>query len=140
MNQITKQIFIGDWLDAQEKGLLDKYGINAIVNVSPDNGNVGQVESYVWVPLHDGPGNKFEDFARAVFELDDLLLGGKTVLVHCHVGMSRSPSVVICWLSWKKKISIKDAFLFVREARPVFDPNKCFRELIEQFLERYGEK
>src|ERR1043166_3227514 len=52
------------------------------------------VERIEAVELIDGAGNRPEKFLRAVRTLRELASKHAPVLVHCHVGQSRSPAVV----------------------------------------------
>ncbi len=51
---------------------------------------------------------------------------GKTILVHCAAGVSRSASVVIAYTMWKNQVSLKEAFATVRSKRPCVWPNEGF--------------
>jgi len=57
-------------------------------------------------------------------------IGGK-VLVHCSAGMSRSATCVIAHVMLKKNLSAQNAFHFVRQRRPLVQPNVGF---IKQLL------
>lgn len=58
---------------------------------------------------------------------DSAISAGKKVLVHCQVGQSRSPSIIIAYLMKKNGISYDQAFSKVKEARAVIRPNSSIR-------------
>jgi len=56
-----------------------------------------------------------------------------SILIHCHQGVSRSVTVVCAWLMETKNFSAQEALEFVREKRPIVDPNKGFIEQLNEF-------
>ena len=55
------------------------------------------------------------------------------VFVHCLAGISRSPTIVIAYLMWTKKMSFDDALKFVQSKRFIVYPNPGFREQLQLF-------
>lgn len=56
----------------------------------------------------------------------------KHVLVHCHAGVSRSVTLVAAFLMWQMGLSALDALSFVKDKRPVANPNTAFQcQLLE---------
>eukprot|EP00004_Rigifila_ramosa_P015716 TRINITY_DN3668_c0_g1_i1.p1 TRINITY_DN3668_c0_g1~~TRINITY_DN3668_c0_g1_i1.p1 ORF type:complete len:165 (+),score=29.29 TRINITY_DN3668_c0_g1_i1:2-496(+) len=51
---------------------------------------------------------------------------GGRILVHCAAGMSRSASVVLAYLIREKQMPYDDALQFLRQKRPVVQPNVGF--------------
>ncbi len=48
------------------------------------------------------------------------------IKIKCGAGVSRSSTIVIAYLIWKKKLSFEEAFNFVKENRSVICPNSGF--------------
>jgi len=98
MNWINDLIAVGNYLDAQDSGLLVREGIVSILSL--DGSLAGREASALGVrriavmKLHDGPGNDPATFVRAVDTLSRLVVQAPPVLVQCHAGRSRSPMVV----------------------------------------------
>ncbi len=102
MTKITDQIWIGNSQDAATIAKIKSNGINAILNCAFDlsdrfGWDQGIVLSHCG--LIDGPGNPVPAYYSAVFGLANLIKQGKTILVHCHVGESRSVSIVMMYLN-----------------------------------------
>jgi len=62
------------------------------------------------------------------------------VLVHCVVGKSRSPTIVISYLMKTNKWNLRQAFEHVKKARIIVDPNYGFmHQLMELDLKLFNE-
>ena len=55
--------------------------------------------------------------------LNNLLIKGKNVYVHCTAGISRGPSVVIIYLVLYHNYTFKDAVALCKKYRPKTSPN-----------------
>jgi protein-tyrosine phosphatase len=94
MNKITDNIFLGNATDARDAEALKANGITAILNVAIDLDYFPPTGiAYFKVGMTDGKNNPNGMYLNAVATLKSLL-GRYKVLVHCHEGRSRSPSVV----------------------------------------------
>ena len=64
--------------------------------------------------------------------IDDAISSSGRILVHCHMSISRSPTVVIAYIMKKLNLSLKKAAYKVRKAHPLTNPNPAFlRQLLE---------
>ena len=59
--------------------------------------------------------------------------GEEKVLVHCMAGASRSATIVIAYLMWKKKMKYKEASQYVKDRRFIVYPNFGFRKQLQIF-------
>lgn len=117
MTQVTEHIFVGN---SQDEG----NGCTGVLNVAYDlDRNLPEVE-YRKVGLRDGGGNDAGQFALAVASLKELLESHDRVLVHCHEGKSRSPTVIALYLATVKGIRFVDAVDLVKSRRTQADPHK----------------
>ena len=96
-----------------------------------------------------GPNYKSEDdLIQKIIQIDDVssrniikyfgeclnfIDGNEKVLVHCMAGVSRSATIVIVYIMWKKKMKFDDALNFVKNKRPIVDPNDGFVEQLKLF-------
>ena len=53
-------------------------------------------------------------------------LEGKSVLVHCTMGMSRSATLVLVYLVRHLNMTLAEALMYTKERRPVASPNPGF--------------
>lgn len=121
MNWITKNIAIGNYLDAKNILLLKEEKIKAILSLdgstkasSTSDLGVKKIETY---RLIDGAGNDLRVFQRAVDELERLVEKYKKVLVHCHAGKSRSVVITAGYLMKAKHLEADEALAKVTALR-----------------------
>ena len=57
------------------------------------------------------------------------------IYIHCVMGISRSPSIVIGYLMYKKKMKYEEAYDFVKNKRNVISQNPGFQEQLKNFEE-----
>ena len=74
-------------------------------------------------------------FKRIFYQMDEYLGAKKGVLIHCFAGASRSATVVIAYLMYRRMLSFDTAYKFVKERRYETSPNIGFHVL----LSNYGE-
>lgn len=93
-------------------------------------------ESVVRVAMPDiDDFDSTEALEVAAEDLHELLSAGHAVAVCCRHGMNRSVSVVLAYMVKFKASSLKDAYIKVRQKRPVAYPNIGFWRTLQQ-LER----
>lgn len=83
--------------------------------------------------LRDRPSQDLTSHCEKAFEfIDDAYLSGGKVLVHCFKGVSRSAAVICAYLIARKNLTLDEALVLVRLARPNVSPNQGFlRQLRE---------
>jgi len=72
--------------------------------------------------------------------ISDLARENKSsVLIHCQGGVSRSPTVVISYLMHLNKLSLTEAYQYVKEKRPCIAPNLNFMgQLLQMEMKSRG--
>ena len=134
-HEIIDGLWLGNIAAAEDVIDLKKKGIKKILTVMNQ----------------DGPNYKSEDgFIHKKFEIIDFdceniikyfgeclkfIDGNENVLVHCMAGASRSATIIIAYLMWKKKMKYYDALDFVQKKRFIVDPNDGFKEQLKLFEE-----
>jgi len=61
---------------------------------------------------------------------------GGSVLVHCHRGISRSPTLAIAYLMQRRRQALDVVFEQMRERRPVIDPNLSYMIALQEWESR----
>lgn len=92
-------LYLGDADAAATWLVLEKLKITAVVNASQGPDHFPGLLQYFSVDLADSPE---EDLLSCVDEvvlfIEEALSNGQNVLVHCHMGVSRSASLVVAFL------------------------------------------
>jgi len=71
------------------------------------------------------------------FIADGIQSGG--VLVHCRAGISRSATIVLAYIMYSQKLPFEEAYVMVKEKRPVIKPNPMFTRQL-RIYEKMGNK
>ncbi len=127
ISEITPHISLGSMNFTEED--LKRLGITHILNISNvEDPNYPGINS-LFIPMYDGGspcnGKMIDDCFCQTFDFikEAVDLNGK-VLVHCHMGISRSATIVIAYLMKTQKKTYREIMNFVLEKRPIVDP--CF--------------
>eukprot|EP01083_Nonionella_stella_P096560 271486_1 len=56
-----------------------------------------------------------------------------SVLIHCQAGISRSSSITIAYLMKYKRMRYGEAYKYVRERRPIIEPNATFAKQLKEY-------
>jgi len=113
MSHILENLYLGSLEDALNAP--PDFVIVCVLEYQPSNEPPG---AYRFPFLEGGVANVkvLDDFADLV---DKLLSEGEKVLVHCGMGVERSPLAVVWYLHRKKGMSIADAYRYVMNRRSV---------------------
>lgn len=139
MDFINEHIVIGDSSDAKDYDSIRASGIGAVLNVAfdLDIAPCKDIE-HAKVGLIDGPGNEASTLVSAVYMLRQLLKRHDKVLVHCHAGHSRAPTVVCAYLAhWKyRDLGFFCVLEVITKKRPLVKPNSELCDLATRILLR----
>ena len=149
---IRGELYLGNKMAAKNKSvLLDHLGITHIINASnrrvgnvfeggddekADGGGEGLVLDYMNVDIEDKVGEDISVYFDQMISFvsshskggDDMTSSSTVLYVHCSHGISRSATLVIAYLMIIKKMTLRDAYTFVRQRRCIVQPNKSFME------------
>ena len=86
--------------------------------------------NFLHIPLLDSCNETIHDhFVSFSDFIEEQINLGKSTLVHCHMGISRSATLLCSYLIAKKNMSAHQAIKFLKDKRSQVEPNIgfCFR-------------
>uniref|UniRef100_A0A0K0F8E9 Protein-tyrosine-phosphatase n=1 Tax=Strongyloides venezuelensis TaxID=75913 RepID=A0A0K0F8E9_STRVS len=102
--------------------------ISCIVNATTEEPSTYQAGvDYIKIRIEDNPYAPLNSFFDMVADKIKITKdrGGKT-LVHCVAGVSRSATLVIVYLMKHERMSLRQAYQYVKAKRPIIRPNVGF--------------
>jgi len=131
---IIEHLYLGSQDCCTQKVLID-YNINYVLSVGIDALEKFDNATYKFIHCLDLPEtNIIALFLTDAFEfIRHAISENCNVLIHCNAGVSRSPSIVIAYLMYEKKLSYTDAFTLVKNQRACIRPNDGFTAQLKKF-------
>ncbi|KAG1836007.1 protein-tyrosine phosphatase-like protein [Suillus subalutaceus] len=131
---ITDNVFIGNLSAALSTDVRKKLGITHVLSVCTDYSSTDH--NHLTIPVQD---SEYEDLLihlpRGCSFIQSALDQGGKVLVHCAMGVSRSPTMVCAYLMSTQRLSAHAAIQYVRKRRPMIHPNYGFMKQLIAFGE-----
>ena len=82
---------------------------------------------YKFFPMRDDIHQELIPIVKqAIPYIEECYKKDQNVYIHCFMGISRSVSVIIAWLMWKKDITFEKAYSIVKHVRFFARPNSSF--------------
>uniref|UniRef100_A0A3B4BG69 Dual specificity protein phosphatase n=1 Tax=Periophthalmus magnuspinnatus TaxID=409849 RepID=A0A3B4BG69_9GOBI len=137
-DEVWPRLYIGDQQSAENREDLYKHRITHVLNAAHSK-RKGQSEiyrrlqiEYMGIDARDSCDfDMSAHFQSAADFIHRALSKGGKVLVHCHVGVSRSATLVLAYLMVKQNLTLVEAICAIKENRGVI-PNRGFlRQLID---------
>jgi protein-tyrosine phosphatase len=63
----------------------------------------------------------------------------KTVLVHCHAGISRSTSIIVAFFIKYGNMSLQDALKKIHQKRNIIQPNQSFLKQLDHYSKKHNK-
>ncbi len=122
MTPITNQLLVGSRVDACNSDLLKQQGVDVLLSLAsiarPEGVRVQmQLDVRDRIPLPD------EMIGQAMDFLHSQLQSGRRVMVHCEMGISRSPALVASYLHQFENLSLDAAISHIQAVRPQAEPH-----------------
>ena len=150
----NSRLYLGNGFDAVNVLMLQEKDITAVANLTNDNmGEKAYGSAYPFKTLVlgqlDGDLIPYVTIDRFLEWMDETWAEGHTIFVHCHAGLSRTPSFFIAWLmhrqgctketdlrtvwsKWEDQIGLR---------RPIIQPHhKLKSSVVDYFSLRVGAK
>ena len=141
---IPNFLYLSSYNAAKNKELIDKNNITNIINCAADFCNNEFANdpklNYLSFYLKDHVMENIECvFYECIEYIESVKEKGGRVLVHCIQGISRSVSIVMAYLIFKKKYTYDKAFTLVQSKREISSPNFGFSIQLQNFYLRLYE-
>lgn len=133
--EAAPRVLVGPYLCAKSRAWLRRHGVTHIVNATPSAPChfEGEGITYLRVPIEDRNISPIAQYFEptAAFIRGAVCAGG-VVLVHCHMGKSRSVALTTAYIMQEEQVALQDALLRVRKARPLAAPNSGFMRALRK--------
>ncbi|MDX1946653.1 MAG: dual specificity protein phosphatase [Pirellulaceae bacterium] len=136
---ILKRLYLGDQRDAKDKTLLRSRRITHVLNCAVEIPCYYERRlAYLQLPLND-PDFGFSDWIPDLCQFIDAGREAGRVLVHCRMGLSRSPAAIVTYLCHCGK-TVDEALEFLRERvdedeDEFHPPHDVFVDQIREYFE-----
>ena len=136
VSKITRGLFLSGNDFTYE--VLRRNGIKYILNISTtvDNPCPGITTLFINIPDGGGPIEKY--FPQTYTFIQGALDAGGKVLVHCHMGISRSATIVIAYLMKALNMPYVEVLAMVKAKRPIVDPCLAFTWKLMEYQKELG--
>ena len=135
MNRVTKHILLGGAGDVSDPSKFEN--IDAVLSCCPLRELEYEVPSgmkYCRISINDEEEIDDRNLNRAMNFISDCVRNDQQILVHCYGGVSRSPSIVACYLSLSLGVPFQLALNFVQECRSGVDPHKDIISSVNEYV------
>lgn len=95
--------------------------------------SVNLINEHKWINLEDDLDSSIFVHIEDALKFLEEKLKTKNVLVHCHMGISRSASIVLAFLMKNYNMSLDEAYLHTVSIRTTIEPNKRFWEELQRY-------
>jgi len=140
MTKILPHLWLGSYENASNEAELREAGISHIISLIGHKTSAGFVQ-HEHIPMNDYGRT---DLKEVLEKVSKFAMKGqqdsKNVLVHCHLGQNRSPTVVIALLMKNEKKTLYYAHKWVKERRPLVQIHPAYaKQLLALEKEIFGK-
>ena len=136
---LPHQLYVSGWLIAEDWSELESRGITHVINTASAVSKCPFPERVIYMPLSidDSRNADIQSYFYPCIDfIEDAINRGGRVLVHCMEGVSRSCTVAIAYLMWKRRLTYVEAQAMVQDIRPICQPNAGFLCQLLDFQKR----
>jgi len=137
---IEPYLIIGSKRDAADRDVLRSFSVTHVLNATPDCPcHFHEELTYLRLAIKDCWNQNLPSHFDAAFSfIESAKSSGGTVMIHCTAGISRSAAVAIAYVMYTKRMTVTEAYSFVKSKRPVISPNLDFMGELQQFERTLG--
>ena len=140
---ILNWLFIGNLKNANNKEEIKIIGIKNILNCAAEiqKLDIADDVNYCHIKLTDSSDIDITQFFDQAFSfIESARKRKEKILIHCKLGISRSPAIVIGYLIKYMGYSTESALSFLREKRTQVYPNKGFISQLNMYEQKINPK
>jgi len=113
MDEIIDNLFVGDLADSQS-------GFDGLIICVLEEKPLDQPPNATWIPF----GADSLEITASV--IDNALVNGRRVLVHCGAGSERAPLTIAWFLNRRRNMSIDTAYDLLKRKRPIVKDRRAW--------------
>ena len=136
-NEIIPRVFLGSLEAAENKAFLLENRITHVIGCMLErfhyDNRLASVH-YRLTFLDDTPSTDLAPHLERVYKWLEETLNENSynrVLIHCRMGVSRSPAILCCYLMKKNRLSYIEAMNLIKLKRPIVDINAGFERQLQ---------
>ncbi|MDX1992759.1 MAG: dual specificity protein phosphatase [bacterium] len=136
-DQVYDGIYVGELEAVDNQAAVRAEGITAVVRLDEHDCSSGQWNdafALLDMPIPDGEYVDSDTIDTITDFINQQIEAGGKVLIHCHMGISRSVSMAMAYLIAYEGMSLAEAFGTVRDGREVAYPHEM---LLISLIDRY---
>lgn len=133
MDFVTPWLAIGGSGEAADAAQRRAHGIDAVVSLLPVDFDAGA--AHLTLPTADRIALPATTIRTVTAFIERQRQAGRKTLLHCQMGISRSPALAACYLHEYAGRRLADALHEICRARPIADPHPA---LLASMFEHYG--
>ncbi len=139
MSKILDYLFLGNVNDSINQNFLHENNIKTIINVTTfENEIIYKDINYFNFKMLDSPQQPLLYIINCVNCIIEKNKNYGNILIHCHVGKSRSASCVIGYLLYinNYKYNVNSTLKYIQSKRPIVNPNDGFIKQLNIYYDR----
>mmetsp|Transcript_1943 Transcript_1943/g.3363 ORF Transcript_1943/g.3363 Transcript_1943/m.3363 type:complete len:240 (+) Transcript_1943:1781-2500(+) len=137
---LDKLIYLGSDVVARDFDKLKASGITHVINCAADYSADYHKErgiQYLSFHLKDHTRENIECcFYETIDFIEEAKRQNGRVFIHCVQGISRSTTLILCYMIFTQKVTLDDGLKFIRERRQIANPNMTFIAQLIWFYKR----
>lgn len=142
-SRIMSWLYLGNFENAQDVPELRRNNIGFVLNCAIECNNKTLPKSIT--ELHLNVRDEPEFYIIKYFDqsnefINKVRTSGGSILVHCKMGLSRSPSFIIAYLVKYYNFTVDSAINYLRRKRPYVNINHGFIEQLHQYEKTFKKK
>lgn len=143
ITQITENLYLSGLTAIKEESTSQ---FDRVISVCQDKAEDNVTVPYSHHNMSDGVADTYHPDSECTYgivedaanELYQALADGEQVLIHCHMGQSRSVSVATAAIARLRDIEeYRYAYNIVKEARPQAHPNDTLHDFVLKYINEY---